>query len=325
LGFPRLNVACGPIIEQAIAKNIICRFADRHAAAQVGRGADECTEFEFKIQTLRRAEAWRAVRAFALAVRSRHGEIADTHRGGTAVIGDRQIFVVWRQGIIGPKQPSGIGGVEDRSKEVGEIAKYDRHPHFGMGHRRQVGTQSRAAGGFDGKFARQSKPQSRPRRRTHRHQRVEKGRAASLRRRSGWSLEQAGRRGHIDDLVTDRHADPRLRSRPETEDAEREILNRKIGSGQIGALDKTAPRRIVGFVEHNRHGPGSKLIISESRVAAKIARWAGEGRRAYRAYGRALRQTRRGFSQQPEGTRALWPLALLFVAHDRIDHIAPHA
>src|SRR5215472_14351074 len=34
---------------------------------------------------------------------------------------------------------------------------------------------------------------------------------------------------------------------------------------------------------------GSKLIIYASRVAAKIARRAGEGRRAYRQYGRALR------------------------------------
>src|SRR6266568_1260736 len=126
----QLNVARGPIIEQAIAENIICRFADRHAAAQVGRGADECAEFEFKIETLRRAEAWRAVRVFALAVRPRHGEIADPHGGGTAVIGDRQIFVVRRQRIIRAKQPSGIGGVEDRSKEVGEITEDDRYPHL---------------------------------------------------------------------------------------------------------------------------------------------------------------------------------------------------
>src|SRR6266571_7754734 len=70
---------------------------------------------------------------------------------------------------------------------------------------------------------------------------------------------------------------------------------------------------------------GSKLTISASRVAAKIARRAGEERRAYRPYGRALRRTRRRFSPQPERTRAVQPLALLFVAHDRIDHIAPHA
>src|SRR6516164_4030147 len=62
-----------------------------------------------------------------------------------------------------------------------------------------------------------------------------------------------------------------------------------------------------------------------SRVAAKIARRAGEGRRAYRQYDRALRQARRRFSLQPERTRAFWPLALLLVAHDRIDHIAPRA
>src|SRR6266849_11054908 len=70
---------------------------------------------------------------------------------------------------------------------------------------------------------------------------------------------------------------------------------------------------------------GSKLIIPVSRVAAKIAGRAGERRRAHRQYGRAFRRTRRRFSPQPEGTRAFWPLALLLVAHDRIDHFAPRA
>ena len=73
-------------------------------------------------------------------------------------------------------------------------------------------------------------------------------------------------------------------------------------------------------------GPTDTLarILSASRIAAKIARRAGEGRRTYRPYGRALRRTRRRFSLQPEGTRAFWQLASLLVAHD-LDHIAPRA
>src|SRR6516162_3707379 len=66
---------------------------------------------------------------------------------------------------------------------------------------------------------------------------------------------------------------------------------------------------------------GSKLIISASRVATKIARRAGEGRRAYRGI-------RSSPSTNPAAIfaatrRDAGPLALLLVAHDRIDHIAP--
>jgi len=170
------------------------------------------------------------------------------------VIGERDVFVVRRQRVIGAKQSSGIGGVKDRREEVGEVAECNRHSHLGIGHWGEVGTQSGAGAGFGGELPRQSKPQSRPSRRPQRHQQIEKRGAARLRRDCGGSLEQTGRRGNIDDLVADRYADPRLFARRQSKHAERQILYREVAAGQVGAFNKAATRRVVSFIEQNRHG-----------------------------------------------------------------------
>ena len=54
------------------------------------------------------------------------------------MIGDRHIFVVRHQRIVGPEHPPGIGGVKDRGEEIGEVA--DRHwqPDFRLRHRREL-------------------------------------------------------------------------------------------------------------------------------------------------------------------------------------------
>src|SRR5215470_17562764 len=87
LGFPGLNVARRPVVEEAIAKNVICRRADREGATQVGGRTDKCAELQFEIETLRRAEARRrTIHCFALSARPRHCNVADPHRGCPAVI-----------------------------------------------------------------------------------------------------------------------------------------------------------------------------------------------------------------------------------------------
>src|SRR5260370_34610436 len=98
------------------------------------------------------------------------------------------------------------------------------------------------------------------------------------------------------------------------------VMANEVAAKKIAAIAATIGAARIGFPCR-----GSKLIISASRVAAKIARRAGEGRRAYRPYGRALRRTRRRFSLQPEMTRTFPPLAVLFVAHCHVDHVDPHA
>jgi hypothetical protein len=70
----------------------------------------------------------------------------------------------------------------------------------------------------------------------------------------------------------------------------------------VAALHRRLHPRMDGNRERRTaRGLGSKLIISARRVAAKITRGAGEGRRAYGEYGRALRRTRQRFSCNPKG------------------------
>src|SRR5262249_20587999 len=115
----------------------------------------------------------------------------------------------------------------------------------------------------------------------------------------------------------------------------RALLGPKESTGalnQSGSLWRHAWRNATSRGQRGQSRPGiplgrtgSKLIISASRVAAKIARRAGERRRAYRQHGRAVRQTRRRFSAEAAGTKVFCTPASLLVAHDHLDHIGPRA
>ena len=48
------------------------------------------------------------------------------------MIGDRHVFVVRHQRIVGTEHPAGIGGVEDRGEEVGEVADPHRHDQLDL-------------------------------------------------------------------------------------------------------------------------------------------------------------------------------------------------
>ena len=137
--FPGLDVARRPVVEQAEAENVVRRAADRNGLAKLARRADVNAELELKIEIARRAVAWRRiVRTFALAARPLERRAADADRRSAAVIGDRHIFVVRHQRIVGAEHAPGIAGVKDRGEEIGEVADDHRQPHLRLRHRRQM-------------------------------------------------------------------------------------------------------------------------------------------------------------------------------------------
>src|SRR5690349_16196871 len=57
LSFPALQVARRPVVEQAIAEDVVGCLADRDAAAELGWRADVDAELELEIEIARRAVA----------------------------------------------------------------------------------------------------------------------------------------------------------------------------------------------------------------------------------------------------------------------------
>ena len=173
LVFESLHVARRPVVQETEAENMLRRLADRDGFAEFGRHADVEAELQLEIEIARRSVARRRfLRALALAARPLDRRAADPNRRGAAVIGNRHVFVVRQQRIVGPKRAPGIGGVEDRGVEVGEIADRDRQGDLGLRHRRQMPPQALVAA-IRAQAARQRQPERRPRRRSERHEMIE--------------------------------------------------------------------------------------------------------------------------------------------------------
>src|SRR6185437_15705117 len=98
--------------------------------------------------------------------------------------------------------------------------------------------------------ARERATQCRPRRRPERHQPVELCRRAGGRGLPRRLVDERRDRRHVEDLVTDCDADRRLgRAAARAKDAERQVLDREIGVGRIGARDPTPTGGIMCFVQ----------------------------------------------------------------------------
>ncbi len=181
LVFPRLHVARRPVVEQTKSENMRRRPC---RPARFRRAPSAC-RYTYRARArnpccaMARSSARRSFCAFALALRALHRRAADAHRRGAAVIGDRHVFVVRQQRIVGAEGATGIGGVKDRRIKIGEVADRDRQQHFGLRHRGQMPAQALVAA-FGAESARQGKPQRRPRLRAERHQRIQVRRGASL-------------------------------------------------------------------------------------------------------------------------------------------------
>jgi hypothetical protein len=113
-----------------------------------------------------------------------------------------------------------------------------------------------------GEQARELRAQRRPGFRPLAHQVVEARAGAGRSRRGCRAGAQTRDARDVEDLIADRDADAtRLRAAAASINPVRQVLNGKLGVA-IGALDKTAARRIVGFV--GRHGYTRKRPPSQT-------------------------------------------------------------
>ena len=65
----------------------------------------------------------------------------------------------------------------------------------------------------------------------------------------------------VEHLVADRHADAWVGIGLGAEDAERQVLDRKIRIRIVGGFNKAAARRIMGLVESMRHGASDRAKL----------------------------------------------------------------
>jgi hypothetical protein len=144
--FPTLDVARRPVVQKAEAENMLRSLGDGDGVAERRRHADVEAELKLEIEIARRSVArHRFLRALALALRPLHRSSADADRRSAAVIGDRHVFVVRQQRIFRPESAAGIGGVEHRGIEVGEVADHGRQHDLRLRHRREMLPQALVA------------------------------------------------------------------------------------------------------------------------------------------------------------------------------------
>ncbi len=167
------------------------------------------------------------------------------------MIGDRHIFVVRHQRIVGAEQPSGIRRVKDRGEEIGEVADPHRQHELDLRERRELPCDVVTPRRIVPQQARQAGPQRGPGLRPALHQRVEVRRRAGGRCSRGGAVEEAGARRDVEDLVTDGDADARVLARL-SEYRIGQVLDREVAIRRIGARHEAAQCGIVSFIEVHR-------------------------------------------------------------------------
>src|SRR6266511_1425813 len=127
LVFPPLDVARGPVVEQAESRDVVCRLGDRDRCAKRVARADPDAKLKLVVETARWPEARNGFAcAFALAIRAAQLRAGRSDRGGATVIADRHVFVIRQQRIVRAKELARIAGVVDAGEEVGVIADRGR-------------------------------------------------------------------------------------------------------------------------------------------------------------------------------------------------------
>src|SRR5262245_1684686 len=119
LGFPPLDVARGPIVEQAEPADVVSRLGDRDCCAERVARPDPDAKLELVVEAARRPEARNGfVRAFTLAVRAAQLCAGRFNGGGATVIADWHVFVIWQQRVVRAKELADVGGVVDAGEKV---------------------------------------------------------------------------------------------------------------------------------------------------------------------------------------------------------------
>jgi hypothetical protein len=134
LVLPGLEVAGGPVVEQAVAGDVVFGSVDRNGAAKVVAGAYPDAEFELEVE----------IAGWAKGRSGFGGELAlaagtvDLFAGGSdgraaAVVADGYPLVVGQQGLIGAEEFADVGGVVDSGVEVGVVADGGGEQQFAIG------------------------------------------------------------------------------------------------------------------------------------------------------------------------------------------------
>ncbi|SPE17970.1 exported hypothetical protein [Candidatus Sulfotelmatomonas gaucii] len=139
LVLPRLDVACRPVVDEAQAEDVLLGFGDRNRLTQrVGR-TDEDAHFQFVVEPVRRSENRFCALRFDLAAWPADLSTAHDDRRSSAVIPDRNIFVIREQRIVGTKEFADARGMVDGCVEVGVVADCRRKLHGCIAHGNQQG------------------------------------------------------------------------------------------------------------------------------------------------------------------------------------------
>src|SRR6516165_11758460 len=102
---------------------MVRRLGNRDRLAEAVAWPDPNRELKFVVELLGRPETRRTLLgSFALAVRPADRHFGRTDRGSPAVIGDRDIFVIGIEGVVGVPAHPAVAGMMDAGKEVGEAA-----------------------------------------------------------------------------------------------------------------------------------------------------------------------------------------------------------
>ena len=263
LVLPGLDVAGRPVVEQAQAEQVVFGLGHRHRLALRVGGADVDRHFQLVVEPLAGAEARGAVGARHAQLRHRPRELLarDADRRAAPVVADGHPLVVGQQRVVGAEHLADGGGVEDAGVEVGVVADAGGHRVFGLGLRHQGGLPGGLAGGARAQAVRQRLAQRHAGRAAPGHQRVEAAVLGAGQCGGGLAgeLPRLHQRQQVDDLVADGRAGPeRLGAAGAAEDAQRQVLDRKVGAVGVGAGHPALQGGVVGAVDSCGHGAGSR-------------------------------------------------------------------
>ncbi len=228
LVFPGLQIARGPIVEDADPGDVPVRIGDVDRIAELIALADPDRHFELVIEPLRRTDRGRiGIGRLGLPLGPGHFAARYAHRAGAAVIADRHVFVVRQQRIVGAEQLADIGGVIDAGVEIGVIANVERQMEFAVARAIEQRFDRRLLAAIGQQFE-QRVAQGRHALRAASEQGVEIGATAQFADLARIVGHVVGRHFEIEDHVPDRDAHTLLRSAAR-KDREGQILDRKIG------------------------------------------------------------------------------------------------
>ena len=170
------------------------------------------------------------------------------------MVANRHPFVVGQQRLVRPEHRPDIGGMENRCVEIRIASDAGRQKHGGVRLRDEavlnLGPQPNRAGVNAEQLA-QPGPERCPHYQASGHEGVQVGLPAGCPGGGGEQIE-VRRRGQVQNLIADRHADPRREVFPAAKDPVGQVLQGKIRGGGVGRLDPTAAGGVVGLIEYHR-------------------------------------------------------------------------